>query len=406
MHLKRVAESSREKPCQIMNRCLEDVPTTSACMVPNKNVIRQIIKRARAKSTPLEPKSLAEIDLPEDLKMFKGETFLIPNTNLNEDIKSLIFCTDKNIKLLQESTIWIMDGTFQSCPKLFMQLYSIHGTVGNGNNKRIVPLVYALLPRKTQECYTHFLTELKRYGQSLCNEESFAPQVVMTDFEIAVINSVRSVFPGTYHKTCLFHLGQNIWRRVQEFGLQNRYHTDGEFSLKIRHLIALAYLPPAEIPDVFNILKEKILPSDAAAITEWFEINYVRGIMTSRGHSSENRVIIRTTPPLFPPDLWSVHFNYENDLPSSQNSVEGWHRRWNALLDRKKLGIYATIREIQKEQAANNLLVEKIEAGIPKTPPKKKKRQQQEAISRFVDQRNNMEVLKFLKGIASNIFYL
>lgn len=89
------------------------------------------------------------------------------------------------------------------------------------------------------------------------------PQHVMTDFEIAVINTVKIEFPEATHKCCLFHLGQNVWRKIQSCGLASRYARDSEFSLRTRHMIASAYLPPEEITDAFAQLKSEVLPEEA-----------------------------------------------------------------------------------------------------------------------------------------------
>lgn len=402
---KESSTSTMEKPCQILNRNLEMVPTSSTCILPNKNALRQVVKRSRAKNKPSEPQSIDDIQVPDELKMFDDEPFLVSNTRFNKDGCVLIFSTKNNIRVLKESPIWIMDGTFQCCPVLFAQLYSIHGIVGDaGYNTKTVPLVYALLSSKSQGCYTHFFEQLKCYADSL-NENILAPNLVMTDFEVAVINSVRSVFIEATHKCCLFRLGQNVWRRVQQHGLQKKYFEDASFALKIRHLIALAYLPPEDIPNAFNLLKDKVLPQDSSTenIIQWFETTYVKGKQTSRT-STDNKLTIYTTPPLFSPDIWSVHYNNEHNLPRTQNSVEAWHRRWNSLLNNKKIGLYSTIKELKKEQIAVNIQIERAEAGAPGPSPKKKNRDSQNAISHFIEQRNSMTVLKFLKGIASNTY--
>ena len=48
----------------------------------------------------------------------------------------------------------LIDGTFRYCPTFFMQLYTIHGTV----NGYYMPLVYCLLPNKTQDTYRKMWT--------------------------------------------------------------------------------------------------------------------------------------------------------------------------------------------------------------------------------------------------------
>lgn len=163
-----------------------------------------------------------------------------------------------------------MDGTFKCCPNLFLQLYSIHGIVGYEGAQRIVPLVYGFLTRKTVECYVQFFRGLKDYASEF-NIQLEAGHV-MTDFELAAINAVKIEFPGSVHKGCFFHLGQILWRKIQENGLSAKYGEDNEFALKLRHLTALAFLEPSEIPDAFLLLKTNVLPPEAE-----FENNYVLG---------------------------------------------------------------------------------------------------------------------------------
>ena len=121
-------------------------------------------------------------------------------------------------------------------------------------------------------------------------------------------------------------MAQSIYRKVQASGLSVRYGTDENFSLKIRHIPALAFLPPSDIPAAFDQLKDDI-PAEANEIVEWFEEYYVHG-KTRRTLRAGN--VIRA-PPLFPPDFWSVVDNIEYAFPRTQNSVEAWHRRWETL---------------------------------------------------------------------------
>lgn len=63
---------------------------------------------------------------------------------------------------------------------------------------------------------------------------------------------------GVTNKGCFFHLGQSGWRKIQEFGLASQYGTDEHLSLMLRHLFALAFLPPDEIPTAFDTLKTEM----------------------------------------------------------------------------------------------------------------------------------------------------
>ena len=61
----------------------------------------------------------------------------------------VIFTTKLNLQTLCSADTLLMDGTFKSCPKPFCQLYTILAYV----NTFYIPLVFALLPDKTQSTY-------------------------------------------------------------------------------------------------------------------------------------------------------------------------------------------------------------------------------------------------------------
>lgn len=78
--------------------------------MPNKNAIKPIIKRVRAKSKMIEPyQTLSDINVPKDLKNINEELFMVSNESWRENEKVIIFFTRKKIILLKDSPVWIMD---------------------------------------------------------------------------------------------------------------------------------------------------------------------------------------------------------------------------------------------------------------------------------------------------------
>ena len=152
---------------------------------------------------------------------------------------------------------------------------------------------------------------------------------------------------------------------MQASGLSAQYGTDENFSLKIRHIPALAFLPPNDIPGAFDQLKDH-LPAEASGIIQWFEEYYVRGRIRCTLRDGN---VIRASP-LFP-DFWSVINNIEYALPRTQNFVEVWHRRWGTLVITSHLGIFKIIKEIQKERNQVELDIESILQGISRPLQKK-----------------------------------
>ncbi|CAH1769656.1 3581_t:CDS:2, partial [Entrophospora sp. SA101] len=245
-------------------------------------------------TTTAKPESLNELIIPKDLtKTLNGSGFLVKVIVLDQD-RILLFTTIANVQYLEQFPFWIMNGTFKTVPNIFRQLYSIHGRVGRDENSQIMPLVYALMPRKSEECYRNSFQGLVDFDDE--NDVLLRPQFILTDFEQAAINAVRREFQGVQNKGCLFHLAQSIYRKVQASELSVQYGTDENFK--------------------------------ANEIIEWFEEYYVHG-RTRRTLRHGNAI---RASPLFPPDFWSVVNNIDYAFPRTQNFVEAWHRRWGALV--------------------------------------------------------------------------
>ena len=277
--------------------------------MPNKEALRRVISCIRSENMPAQPQSLQDIDVPINLRVtISGEPFLAKEITLGEE-KIMIFCTISNLQYLQKADFWIIDGTFKTVPTLFHQMYTIHALVGRENNSRVLPMVYALMTSKSKENYERLFQELIDLGEEA--DQILAPPVIITDFEQAAINATQVEFPGSIHKGCFFHLCQNFWKKIQALGLAIEYGDSEDFSIKLRHITALAFLPSSEIPNAFDQIKP-LMPSNATELIQYFEDNYVHGRIRRR--RLRNQVAIRN-PPQFPPELWSVYELIENGYP-------------------------------------------------------------------------------------------
>lgn len=129
------------------------------------------------------------------------------------------------------------------------------------------------------------------------------PDYIISDFEKAAINASQNEFRSN-NKCCFFHLSQSIWRKVQGLRLATLYGTDQDFSIMVRHIPALAFLPDSEIPDAFNALKN-VMPEKAKDLMSWFEENYVLGKVRRRFRDGS----VNRSNPIYPPKLWSIYEN-------------------------------------------------------------------------------------------------
>ncbi|GMH44619.1 hypothetical protein BSKO_12571 [Bryopsis sp. KO-2023] len=264
--------------------------------------------------------------------------------------------------MLRDAELIHGDGTFGVTPKIFAQFYTIHGLIGPSQAvRRTVPLVFALMERKTQAAYETLFDEVVLLSDT-------EPSGVMLDNEQASVQAAARVFANSHISGCLFHLGKCIWRQVQANGLQSAYAQSSsahssvgrDFSEKVRMLAALALLPEDEIVDAFVDLKNSF-PQQALPIANWFE---------GRGWARTNNV------------------------------VEGWHNRLRVLCGVSHLGLFRFLEKIQLEGVAIEAdLDDMLSGGVRKR--RKKDETKDRRIRNIVAGRNNMSRLDYLRSIAN-----
>jgi hypothetical protein len=108
------------------------------------------------------------------LQTNKNEQFCL--TNSKEHGIIILSCGSNPEALCQTTNEIFIDETFKFCSKYFEQLYTIHGF----KLRHYVPLIFALLPSKTEAVYTTLLQMVS----VLCQERQLdlRPSVVHIDF--------------------------------------------------------------------------------------------------------------------------------------------------------------------------------------------------------------------------------
>lgn len=401
--LKKKAADSFDSPGQIIQKVIQEVPNKVAPYMPTKRAMRMVIHRERVRTEPPLPKSLNSFTVPDQYTVVGSEQFLIghyiDNDKENESI--LVFSTGRNLRLLNNSKFWIVDGTFKCCPNLFCQIFTLHGMVGSENGtQKILPLAYGLLSGKSENSYFIFFELIRIYCKNNFNLD-LKPEIIISDFEQAIIKASLRVFPNSIHKCCFFHLSQSIWKHIQKAGLSKKYTNDSEFAHKMRHILALAYLKPEDIPAAFELIRREVLPNESKEVADWFSKYYVNGTYTStRSQSSPDKPksVIKKKPPLFPPGLWSVLDCFVAGIPITQNAVESWNNRWNSLLNRKKINIYKTLKEFVKEQKNTEYEIERFAGVLEKK--ERAKTQYYKKLKEHINLKGDMDMLTYLDGLA------
>lgn len=321
--------------------------STLAALPSNKSMVKTVY-RQRAPTFARNPETLAELELSDEFRNTKdGNNFLLYDSGVEEDEqdRTLIFATDENNTFLSKCEEWFMDGTFSITPLLFKQVYIIHGKKLlkkcenvfykwnffefkgriNGFN---IPLVYVVTTNKRQETYELVLNVLLGINPNL------NPTDITLDFEAAAINAVKKCFPLSEVHGCFFHFSSNIWKHVQQYGLQTIYNSNGDFALQIRMLTALAFVPTDQVEAAYNQLMETAFFCEEG-MAEYEE--HQNGIDNLVKYFQDTYVFAtdrfgKRKPPLFPPAIWNVYENVLLGNFSSYFLISNFHEHFITMM--------------------------------------------------------------------------
>ena len=131
-------------------------------------------------------------------------------------IESLFFWTGQGFQLLANSDNWFRDGTFKVYPEVFFQLYTVHAKLAG----TVLPCISALLPNKQGFTYTRLFQHVLAAVEPLQNGPSMMILILKNLPWMLQKMFLKSFF---FEFSCFFHLLSNIWKQIQNNGLQERY---------------------------------------------------------------------------------------------------------------------------------------------------------------------------------------
>lgn len=388
--IKEKARTLTDAPQQILASVTSSMAQSVAGQLPCSSALKRNINNAR-KNGPSRSTDLLELVIPAEYTVTsKGDQFLLFDSGSSSD-RILIFSTEKNLELMQKCDHWYADGTFKSAPKPFQQVFTIHGI----KYDNVIPTIYALLTNKQKDTYIEVLKNIKLLKPGL------NPKTIMTDFETAQISAFQEVFPGIESRGCFFHFCQCIWRQIQsESAIRSKYEDidDPDFSLHIRELAALAFVPVDDVQTCFEKLTKTPFYEEheqlLTPLLDYFENTWIGKIR----RAGEGRL-----PPKFSLSLWNCTDATKNDLPKTNNAVEGWHNAFSSLLGAHHPTIWKFINGLRDQQSLNELKIEHYIAGNLPKKGRKKYRDTAARIKIIVEDYHGREMSDFLQGIAHNL---
>ena len=252
--------------------------------------------------------------------------------------------------------------------------------------------MFSLLSNKNENTYSRLFEQLFE----LVNNRGNDSNDVLVHFGRSAINAFQN--RNIVVQGCFYHISTNIWKHVQHLGLSQRYNQEEEFALHIRMLLALAFLPAGDVierleeqVDTINLLYHDV----ADDFLQYFENTYIGRY---RRNASRH-------PSLFAINLWSLFNRTDNELPCTNNSVEGWHRSFQRHVPACHLVFWKLFFVLQKEENMIRISIVQHLAVHPAPSPMQSYLDSSCRILRILDDYPNRQTLHYLKTIANNLTF-
>ena len=187
-------------------------------------------------------------------------------------------------------------------------------------------------------------------------------------------------------------------KHVKEYGLQNRYVAEPGFATCARMLPALAFVPPDDVVGSFEILCRHIrgeYNGDLDDLIIYFEDSYIGRFLQNAPRR----------PPTFPIAIWNMFHRVDIDLPRTNNSVEGWHHRFQNHIQANHPTFWKFIDILKREEGVVRATYLHNEGGHP--PPHQRRRYADvdRRIINIVDDYPNREIIHYLRSISHNLLH-
>jgi hypothetical protein len=105
----------------------------------------------------------------------------------------------------------------------------------------------------------------------------------------------------------------------------------------------------------------------------------------------------------FPIKLWNSYDRVSTNLPRSNNSIEGWHKAFAKRVSIAHPTINKLTDKIRREQSTFEVDIAQIRQGREPKPKKVAYRKLEERIKRLLDDYPNVDLVKYLNGLAANV---
>ena len=268
------------------------------------------------------------------------------DSGLNDDKRFVIYMSDFQREWLVRSSVWLVDGTFKSCPPGFYQILAIHGFVFG----KTFPFCFILMKSKEEAAYDLVFEKIKELVK-------MEPDRIVIDFEKALRNSLGKKFIRTKISGCHFHYAQSLYKYLKDTcKLAKEYKENVELRNIFRKILNLAFFPSAAVYMEYEMLIDELKEDEnfkkLNEFIKYFEKNYM-------GRFENNNFI----EPIYQISFWNVYERIRNDEPRTNNAVEGWHSSFNRNAGTPHPNIARFVELIKDVENSTNYMLRQLMQG-------------------------------------------
>ena len=159
-------------------------------------------------------------------------------------------------------------------------------------------------------------------------------------------------------KGCFYHLCSNIWKYIQNLGLQVEYNADHDFPLHLRMLCTLAFRSRGDFTNGFDVLCQEIRNNfnvDADDLLDYFEDTYIGRFQ----HNAPHRNLI------FAIEILNMYNRTNQKLLKTSSIIELWHGSFQGYLSSlHHPDLWEFINILKKEEAYVRASILQHQGGI------------------------------------------
>ena len=171
---------------------------------------------------------------------------------------------------------------------------------------------------------------------------------------------------------------------------------DAEFANTLRMIAALAFVPPDEVEAYFEQCCDyarNLYNDNCDPIIDYFEDIYIgRFRRNAPGRA-----------PLFAQALWNMFHGTFNETARTNNSIEGWHRSFQATVGASHPSCWNFMEKLIQDHRLHCVNLLQVLGGHAVPPVRRQYFDANQRLIRILDNFPNLDAMQYLRSIAYNL---